>query len=277
MLKAYDDIFGNEDTNSNEITEIPISKLKASVLNRFRNYDKEKEAEVTESIRRNGVLNPIQVRKLDNETFEIIAGHNRTNCAEAAGLKTVPAFIKEMTDDEAVIIMVDTNLQREKIFPSDRALAYRDKYVALKNITKKGELTDEYLQSAFGVSGRQVRRYLKISELHSAVLGLIDNNLITMEVALEMSDVSKSIQHIIYELISEKKIKIKKSHIKKIKDRNSINISKDEILDVINEVKTNKKMKLDIDERYEKYFSNLTKEQVEEKIFEALDMMSKRS
>ena len=156
-LNSFADIVGGDDT---AVTEVPLSDLHEFKNHPFRVLDDEKMEETVESIRKNGVLMPGIVRpRLDGGGYEIIAGHRRKRACELAGLATMPVLIKNYTDDEATVTMVDTNIQREDILPSEKAHAYRMKFDAMKHQGSGGGRTVESIGEAAGESGKTVQRY----------------------------------------------------------------------------------------------------------------------
>ena len=133
QLKTLDSLFGIDEEQAGQIMEVPINELFSFQNHPFKVLDDEKMVQTVESIRENGILVPIMVRSRQEGGYEVISGHRRRHAAEIVGLETVPVIIRELTDDEAVIAMVDANLQREEILPSEKAYAYKMKLEALKH------------------------------------------------------------------------------------------------------------------------------------------------
>ena len=177
-LSSYDDIFETDESRADNqlerVQKIPISELKPFQNHPFKVVDDEAMLRTTESIAQFGVLTPLIARPLEEGGYEIISGHRRVHAAEAAGLMEVPVIVRDMTDDEAVVLMVDSNLQRENILPSERAFAYKMKLEAMKRQGERTDLQDEgtsrqvvgkleaadVLGQDTGESGRQVQRYI---------------------------------------------------------------------------------------------------------------------
>ena len=173
------------------INEIPLEELYEFKDHPFRVLDDEKMAETVESIKTYGVLMPGIVRKRSEGGYEIISGHRRKHACELAGLKTMPVIIREYTDDEAVVAMVDSNIQREEILPSEKAHAYSMKYEVWKHQGREGGHTLDEIGEVAGESGKTVQRYIWLSNLSDNLLGLVDDKTITIRVGIEISFLTK--------------------------------------------------------------------------------------
>ena len=176
-LNSFDDLFGTEQpqTGTEQVQEIALSELHEFKGHPFKVLDDEKMQETVESVREHGVLMPGIARPMKDGGYEIIAGHRRRHACELVGLTTMPMFIRDYTDDEATIIMVDSNIQREDILPSEKAKAYRMKYDAMKHQgSKEGGLTLGELGEAAGESAKTVQRYIWISRLSDSLLDMVD-------------------------------------------------------------------------------------------------------
>ena len=186
-LNSFDDLFGIDETGET-VTSVPLSELHTFKGHPFRVLDDEKMQETVESVKQYGVLMPGIVRPHPEGGYEVIAGHRRWRACELAGLTEMPVIIREMDDDTAVVLMVDTNIQREDILPSEKAKAYRMKYEAMKHQGSKGEkYTADAIGEAAGDSGRTVQRYIRLSELAEELLGYVDENKIPMVVGEKLS------------------------------------------------------------------------------------------
>ena len=186
-LNSFDDLFGIDETGET-VTSVPLSELHTFKGHPFRVLDDEKMQETVESVKQYGVLMPGIVRPHSEGGYEVIAGHRRWRACELAGLTEMPVIIREMDDDTAVVLMVDTNIQREDILPSEKAKAYRMKYEAMKHQGSKGEkYTADAIGEAAGDSGRTVQRYIRLSELAEELLGYVDENKIPMVVGEKLS------------------------------------------------------------------------------------------
>ncbi len=204
-LSSYDDIFETDESRADNqlerVQKIPISELKPFQNHPFKVVDDEAMLRTTESIAQFGVLTPLIARPLEEGGYEIISGHRRVHAAEAAGLMEVPVIVRDMTDDEAVVLMVDSNLQRENILPSERAFAYKMKLEAMKRQGERTDLQDEgtsrqvvgkleaadVLGQDTGESGRQVQRYIRLTNLIPELLDMLDQKMISFNPAVELS------------------------------------------------------------------------------------------
>lgn len=198
-------------------SEVDISLIHGFKNHPFKVVDDDKMEELVESIRRNGVLSPVILRPAENNTYEMISGHRRMHAAKQAGLSTVPAFIRDMTDDESTIFMVDSNIQREELLPSEKAFAYRMKLEAMKRQGKREDLkqgststqngwkseTAELIGKQVGESKNQVRRYIRLTELIPDLLDMVDRKRLNFTIAVDISYVDKQVQQWLYEYISE--------------------------------------------------------------------------
>jgi len=198
-LNSFDDLFGMEQpqAGTEQIQEIALSELHGFKGHPFKVLDDEKMQEMIESIREYGILIPGIARR-------IIAGHRRKYACEMAGLSTMPMFIRDYTDDEATIIMVDSNIQREDILPSEKAKAYRMKYDAMKHQgSKAGGLTLGELGETAGESAKTVQRYIWISRLSDSLLDMVDTKKIGIMQAVDLSFLSENAQQWVFAVIQE--------------------------------------------------------------------------
>lgn len=187
------------------IVHIPIEKLHSFENHPFKVEDNEKMDELVESIIENGILSPVVVRPI-YDGYELISGHRRTHAAKKAGLTSVPAVIRELSDEEATILMVDANIQREFQYPSERARSLKMKMDAMAKLrAKQGALGDhsrELVGKESNMSGRTVQRYVALNALIPDILELLDEKQIVMSVALEMCNLREEVQDWIYEFIA---------------------------------------------------------------------------
>ena len=213
-INSFADIVGGDDT---AVTEVPLADLHAFKGHPFRVLDDAKMDETVESIKKYGVLMPGIVRPRAEGGYEIIAGHRRKRACEIAGLETMPVLIKNYTDDEATVTMVDTNIQREDILPSEKARAYRMKFEAMKHQGSGGGSTFESIGEAAGESGKTVQRYVWLSRLSEALLSLVDEKKLPVRSGVELSYLTDSEQKWIEIFISEFKVVISPDKAAKIK------------------------------------------------------------
>ena len=189
---------------SNQVVEIKLTELHPFKNHPFKVLDDELMQQTIDSISQVGVLSPAVVRPDPSGGYEIISGHRRLHACEAAGLETMPVIVKDLTDDEAVIFMVDSNLQRENILPSERALAYKMKMEALKHQGKRDDLTFrqnvgkswtvEKLSQDTGEHPRQIERYIRLASLEPALLEKVDSKEISFTPAVELASLSQEEQ-----------------------------------------------------------------------------------
>lgn len=188
-LASYDDLFGTGGQEPGEVvTSVPIRLFHAFKGHPFRVADDEKMQETVESIKKYGVLMPGIVRPHPEDGYEMIAGHRRWRACELAGLEEMPVIIRELDDDAATVFMVDTNIQREDILPSEKAHAYKMKYEAMKHQgSKGGKYTADLVGEAAGDSGRTVQRYIRLAELSQELLDYVDAGKIPMAAGEKLS------------------------------------------------------------------------------------------
>lgn len=207
--------------NTNNIINIELSKLVAFRKRQpFSMYDEIKKKEVLESIKENGVLVPIIVRKIDNEKYEIIAGHNRVNCSKELGLSTIPAQIVDCDDNKATLIMIDTNLcNRDKILPVEKGYAYKTKMEILKNnpnISNINEFNDNSPEENSD-STAQIYRYIRLTELIKTIQEKVNNEVLSIKAGAELSYLSQEEQEIVNQVIEDEQVKLSLIQAQKIR------------------------------------------------------------
>lgn len=216
QIKSVQELLGV--VNEESAMDIEIYKITGFADHPFKVLDDEKMRELVESIKANGVLSPVLIRPKGNDTYEMISGHRRLHAAKLAGLTAIPAIIRELTDDEAVIAMVDANIQREELLPSEKAFAYKMKLDAMKrqagrprkeeavnNSTQNGRNLEsaEIMAGEVGESKNQIRRYVRLTELIPELLDYVDQKRIQFTVAVDISYIDAEIQKWLYEYIKE--------------------------------------------------------------------------
>lgn len=205
-LSSFDDLFGTQEagTGTEQVQEIPLCELHEFRGHPFKVVDDEKMQETVESIKNYGVLMPGIARPRAEGGYEIIAGHRRRHGCELAGLSTMPMFVRDYTDDEATIIMVDTNIQREDILPSEKARAYSMKYEAMKHQGKKGtgNSLDEVGEAA-GESGKTVQRYIWLARLSDELLEMVDKKKIGLVQGVDISFLTEQAQEWVQVIMEE--------------------------------------------------------------------------
>ena len=209
----------------------------------FRVVDDEKMEELVESIKANGVLTPVLVRPDDEGTYEMISGHRRLHAAKKAGLLKIPAIVKEMTNDDAVIAMVDANVQREEVLPSEKAFAFKMKFEAIRYQGKGTDATlflegtksnsGDIVGQSEGLTRTQVYRYIRLTELIPKVLDMVDEKRLALSVAVELSYMNKNVQQWIYEFIRENGM-IKQEQLMELrKYRDDKNMTQEQLITIL--------------------------------------------
>ena len=223
-LTSFNDLMGIPEGESS--IEIEIKRIVPFQNHPFKVKDDEKMEELIESIRMQGILTPVLVRPDDTDGYEMISGHRRMHAAQRLGLETIPAIVKEMTDDESTIAMVNANIQREELLPSERAFAYKMKMDALNRQGKRTDLTlghdvpkwsHEQIGNEAGLSGRQIKRYIRLTELIPELLEMVDEKRILLTVGVDISYISPDIQKWLYEYVKENGV-IKSEQVAKLRE-----------------------------------------------------------
>lgn len=213
-LASLDELLGV--VNEESAMEIEISKIHAFKNHPFKVLDDEKMQDLVDSVKLSGVLTPVLLRIDQNEEYEMISGHRRLHAAKLAGLTTIPAIVRELSDDDAVIAMVDANIQREELLPSEKAFAYRMKLEAMKRQAGRpknnsgqndqnlmGTVSRDILAKQVGESSKQIQRYIRLTELIPELLDLVDAKKLNFTIAVDISYIDKEIQKWIYEYIRD--------------------------------------------------------------------------
>lgn len=209
-IKSVEELLGV--VNEESAMEIEIDKIRPFKDHPFKVLDDDKMQDLVESIRENGILSPALIRPVGNDLYEMVSGHRRMHAARLLGMETIPAIIREMSDDEATVMMVDSNIQREELLPSEKAFAYKMKMDAMKRQGARSDITSDQndpklsawtIGKENGISGSQVKRYIRLTELIPELLDYVDQKHMQFTVAVEASYVDKEIQEWIYEYIRD--------------------------------------------------------------------------
>lgn len=218
-LTSYDELLGVQKDGT---IEVNLKELHEFKNHPFRVIDDEKMQELAESIKANGVLSPALVRKRSEGGYELISGHRRKRACEMAGLSKMPVIVKELSDDEATIIMVDANIQREEILPSEKAFAFKMKMEAMSHQgVSNGKITADEIGADNGVSGRQVKRYIRLTMLIPELLQLVDEKKLPFVVGVEISYLDEEFQEVIYKNLMEGK-KVGKNEIHSLRQNEEL-------------------------------------------------------
>ena len=294
-LKGLDDLFSTEENRQEEqreqVQQIPIDALHPFTNHPFKVLDDEAMTRTVESIAQYGVLAPLIARpRPDGDGYEIISGHRRQYAAKLAGLETLPVIVRQMSDDAAVILMVDSNLQREHILPSERALAYKMKLDAMRRTSGRPSKenprqlvgnfeTADVVGKESGESGRQVQRFIRLTNLIPELLDMVDEKKISFNPAVELSYLDESQQRDFLEAMEDTQNAPSLSQAQQLKKMaQQGEFSYEKAFDVMGQEKKSEKDTVTIkNETLRKYFPrSYTPKQMEEKIIQLLDAWQKK-
>lgn len=282
-LTSFDDLFGGKNiekaAEAGDVKEIPLSELHEFHNHPFQIRSDEELAEMIESVREHGVLVPGIVRKRKEGGYEIIAGHTRKHVCELLGFETMPVFVKEMDDDEASLVMVDSNIQRENIRPSEKAKAYKIKYDAMKNQGKAGNSL-KMMSEESGENYKLIQRYIWIARLNDDLLALVDNKQLGMVQGVSLSVLSEKEQELVYDVICRHKMKLSTVQVNTIKQLSIDGKLNEQILERYLTSAQKQKRKKEItlkNERLSEYFEEeTTEEEMMNIIFELLETWKRK-
>ena len=292
-LKGADDIFSTEESRQEQqreqVQQIPIGELFPFKNHPFKVLDDESMQRTVESVEQYGVLSPLIARPRPEGGYEIISGHRRQHAAQLAGLDALPVIVRQMDDDAAVLLMVDSNLQRENILPSERAFAYKMKLEALKNQGARSDLTscqvgtkfraDESLAEDSGESARNVQRFIRLTNLIPELLDMVDEKKISFNPAVELSYLNESQQRDFLEAMQDTQNAPSLSQAQQLKKMaQQGEFSYEKAFDVMGQEKKSEKDTVTIkNETLRKYFPrSYTPKQMEEKIIQLLDAWQRK-
>lgn len=279
-LPKLDDLFTTQEerdyNNSEKVQEIDISKIFNFPDHPFKVNDDDKMKEMVKSVKEYGVILPVIVRPKENGTYEMISGHRRKRACELAGVKQIRCIVKNLSDDEATILMVDSNIQREEILPSEKAFAYKMKLNAMKHQGKKIDIdeeetstpvvaklrTDEILGEEVGESRENIRRYIRLTYLIPELLEQVDNKRIAFRPAVELSYLSEENQYVVDNIFEFDEVTPSLSQairLKKLEQEG--NLTEEKIEEIMQHEKPNQKEYIKINnEKIEKYIPSRVKE-----------------
>ena len=292
-LKGLDDLFSTEEKRQEEqreqVQQIPIDALHPFTNHPFKVLDDEAMTRTVESIAQYGVLAPLIARPRPEGGYEIISGHRRQYAAKLAGLETLPVIVRQMSDDAAVILMVDSNLQREHILPSERAFAYKMKLEALKNQGVRSDLTSdqvgqklwsvEQVASDAGESKTQIQRFIRLTNLIPELLDMVDEKKISFNPAVELSYLDESQQRDFLEAMQDTQNAPSLSQAQQLKKMAQCGeFTYEKAFDILGQEKKREQDTVTIkNETLRKYFPrSYTPKQMEEKIIQLLDAWQKK-
>ena len=293
-LKGADDIFSTEESRQEQqreqVQQIPIGELFPFKNHPFKVLDDESMQRTVESVEQYGVLSPLIARPRPEGGYEIISGHRRQHAAQLAGLDTLPVIVRNMDDDAAVLLMVDSNLQRENILPSERAFAYKMKLEAIKNqgarsdltsgqIVQKSKLSIERVAEDAGEGYKTVQRFIRLTNLIPELLDMVDEKKIAFNPAVELSYLDESQQRDFLEAMEDTQNAPSLSQAQQLKKlAQQREFSYEKAFDVMGQEKKSEKDTVTIkNETLRKYFPrSYTPKQMEEKIIQLLDAWQKK-
>ena len=293
-LSSYDDIFETDESRADaqleRVQKIPISELVPFKDHPFKVVDDEAMLRTTESIAQYGVLTPLIARPLEDGTYEIISGHRRVHAAQAAGLTEVPVIVRDMDDDAATVLMVDSNLQREHILPSERAFAYKMKNEAMKrragrpskeNASQVGtqKRTDEIMADEMGQSRNQIQRFIRLTHLIPELLDLVDQKKISFNPAVELSYLKPTEQEMFLSVMDWSQNAPSLSQAQRLKKLSQDGkLTPGAMREIMNEVKKGDLERVTFrNETLRKYFPrSYTAQQMQDQIIKLLEQWQKR-
>lgn len=282
-LSSIESLFGNTETSNDidvtkeQVIEVPLADLHEFKGHPFRVQDDEKMEETVESVREHGVLVPGIVRIRTKGGYEIIAGHRRKHACELAGLETMPVFVRNLTDDEATIVMVDSNIQREEILPSEKARAYKMKYEAMKHQGAAGGKSGrslEEMSADSGESAKKIQRYIYLARLNDDLLGLVDERKLGMAQGVDLSFLTQEEQAVLYDVMTELSVlpsMLQSAEIKALSKEGAFDVMAVRTV-LVGEVKPKKRNITIKADRISEYFSDdYSEEAITEVILELLE------
>ena len=285
-LKSYDSIFQSEEQrNTEEIKPVPISELKPFTEQPFKvKLDEDMDA-LVESIKQCGVLTPVIARPHKDGGYEILSGHRRVKACELAGITDIPVVVKNLDDDTATILLVDSNLQREHILPSEKAFAYQMKLEAMKRQGARVDLTSaqfgrklgvesrEVLAEQVGESRNQISRYIRLTNLIDPILNMVDNNQIAMNAAVEISYLGSKEQAAVMQSIEKEETSPSIAQARKMRKFHQDGNLSNAVIDSIMMEQKPETVKITLgEEKLKKYFpKSYSKAKMEEIILKLLD------
>jgi ParB family chromosome partitioning protein len=290
-LQSVDQLLGVPEISGTQ--EIDIVRIHAFPNHPFKVLDDERMDMLVDSIRENGILNPVIVRPDQNGDYEMISGHRRLHAAGIVGLQKIPAIVKEMSDDEAIIKMVDANIQREEILPSERAFSFKMKMEAMSRQGSRVDLTcgtefhkldainkktRETIGDEAGMTGRQVTKYIRLTELISSILDLVDSKKITLTMGVDISYLDEQVQKWVYEYYRDNGF-LKPVQVEALRNQQNLsNASQYSIISIMNDAlpKKNTAAKVSFSEKkLNKYFpSHYSAKERETVIIQLLEQWS---
>ena len=293
VITGYDDLFGGSSGGKcdADITEVSLKDLKAFKDHPFKVRDDEEMRKLAESIKEYGVLMPALVRPHPHGGYELISGHRRARAAQIAGKSFIPAIVMDVDDDTSIIAMVDSNLHREVILPSEKAFSYKMKLEAIKHQGKRTDIDEgttsvpgeqklfarDIVARDAGESAAQVRRYIRLTELTEDLMQMVDDGVVGLKQGVELSYLNKNEQRSVYSIIRDLSVKINLEQASRIKSLSkSGHCSRDSIYAVLHEEPIKpRKFVIKPDKLSEYFGDNVSDDVIERTIFGLLDKWKK--
>ncbi len=294
-LSSVDNLFTTQEERQEDqrekVVHLPLDELYPFKEHPFKVKDDEKMLETVESVKQWGILTSIIVREREGGGYEIISGHRRKRACELAGLNTIPAIIKQLTDEEAVIFMVDSNLQREIVLPSEKAFAYQMRLDAMKRQGQRTDLTSaqvgrklngkesrELLAEKVGESKNQIARYIRLTNLIPEILDMVDEKKMAFNPAVELSYLNNELQAVVLDVMDSEQVTPSLSQAQRMKKyftQGSLNRDKIEV--ILQEEKAQEKIFTLRGDKFMKYFpKDTTPAEVEETLLKLLESWSRK-
>ena len=281
-LSSYDDMFSSENDGNatseakiveGQIVEIPLSELHTFENHPFRVVDDENMEEMVESVKEYGVLVPAIARPRAEGGYELISGHRRKHASELAGKDTMPVIVRDCDNDEAVVIMVDANIQREDILVSERAKAYQMKYEAMKHQGKAQGISLKAMSEQAGESMKTIQRLICIASLDEKLLAMVDEKKLGLRQGVDLSFIPQEQQRIVYEVISEMGVSLSQEQSARIKESSRKGyLNADFLKDYLSEKKPKPRKVVFNQKKLDNYFTpDMSNEDIEELIVKLLD------
>lgn len=281
-LSSYDDMFSAENDGNatseakiveGQIVEIPLSELHTFENHPFRVVDDENMEEMVESVKEYGVLVPAIARPRAEGGYELISGHRRKHASELAGKDTMPVIVRDCDNDEAVVIMVDANIQREDILVSERAKAYQMKYEAMKHQGKAQGISLKAMSEQAGESMKTIQRLICIASLDEKLLAMVDEKKLGLRQGVDLSFIPQEQQRIVYEVISEMGVSLSQEQSARIKESSRKGyLNADFLKDYLSEKKPKPRKVVFNQKKLDNYFTpDMSNEDIEELIVKLLD------
>ena len=286
-LSGYDELFMTEqeraDTRKPKVEELPLSELTPFKNHPFKVKNDAEMAELMKSIADAGVLSPALARPKEGGGYELISGHRRLAACKALGMDTMPVIVRKLTDEEAIITMVDSNLQREHILPSEKAFAYKMKYEALKHQGTSSQVgtklrTDELLAQSSSDSRNQIQRYIRLTHLIPDILKLVDEGKIALTPAVELSYLQPSEQEMLFSVMDSDEVTPSLSQARRLRRMSEAQtLTDDAVLQLLSEVKGNQVeyVKVPVDKLRSFFRPDTSVKQMTETLVKAMDFYNK--